>query len=197
MATIFNIATSTAATLTGYQALPFIPGSLLHKPTHPKAKAFDDGEFSEKATDSITGVPLRKYKGGVYYFMPASLEHDGTVWEFDDVVVSVSGKKTIIQTPLAGRQGSVKELISIDDYEIKLVAIVSGDDYPEQELQNIVKLYEINENLVMKCAVTNYFLKAEDRVVIKSIEFPPLEGNEHLQPVVINLESDQNFELEL
>ena len=198
--TIFDIASQVNATVKGYEALPFIPSELIAKRSKNKAEAFDEGNYSEKAISSITGSSLlRKYKGGVYYFMPVIFEHPESKrkWELDDAVVSVTAKKTIIETPLVGRNGSVKELISIDDYEIKLVAVISGDDYPEEEIQDIVRLFEINENLVMNCAITDYFLKAEDKVIIKSMDFPALEGVEDMQIISMSLVSDQKFELDL
>ena len=194
MANLFKIATKAFATATGYVAPPFIPVSMI---TRPKAKAFDKGEFAEKETQSVNGAPLRKYKGGVYYFMPVVIAHSGAKWEFDNAVVSVTGKKSIIETPLIGRQGSVKELINIQDYEIKLVVLLSGDDYPEREVMDTVKLWEVNENVKMECSITDYFLKDEDRVVIKHIDFPAMEGEEDSQAIVMTLASDQNFELEL
>lgn len=197
MSNIFNIATSIYGTATGYVAPPFIPAGLISRKGKPKADPFDKGGFSEKKTQSVNGAPLRKYKGGVYYFMPVTIKHGSKEWEFDNAVVSVSGKKSIVETPLVGRKGAVKELVSIDDYEIKMVALLSGDDYPEQEVMDAVKLWEVNENVKMSCAVTDYFLKDEDRVVIKSIDFPAMEGEEDSQSIVMTLVSDQNFELEL
>ena len=113
------------------------------------------------------------------------------------MVVSIVAKKTIIETPLTGRQGTVKELIGIDDYEIRLVAVISGDDYPEQEVMELVRLFEVNESVKMISALTDYFLKDEDRVVIKSMEFPAAEGVEDIQVVTMTLVSDQGFELEI
>ena len=195
--TVFKIATQVYATATGYEALPYIPAELIAKKSSYKAKAFDEGEYSEKEKDSVTGTPLRKYKGGVYYFMPVSFEHDGNTWEFDDAVVSVTAKKTIIETALVGRRGTVKELISVDDYEIKLTAVISGDDYPEQEVMDLVKLFKLNESVKMICAVTDYFLEDEDKVIIKNLDFPAVEGVEDLQIITMTLVSDQNFELEI
>ena len=191
---VFNIASSVVNTIKGYQAMPFIP---IMQKSHHGAEPFDEGDYSEKKADSITGVALRKYEGSIYYFMPVTLTGAGGSFEFTDVMVSVSGEKTIVKTPLVGRQGTVKELISIEDYEINLLAIVSGDDYPEADLQSIVSIFEINQSIEIKSAITNYFLKAEDKVVVKHISMPPLEGVEDMQVVVMKLESDQNFELEI
>lgn len=204
MRTVFDIANQVQATATGYEAFPFIPAALISKKGRYDAASFDQGDYATKATESITGsAPLRKYKGGVYYFMPVTFEHTDqktkvkSTFNFDDAVVSVTGKKTIVETPLVGRKGTVKELINIDDYEIKLIAVLSGDDYPEAAMQELVRLFEINETIVMKCVITNYFLKGQDTVCIKSIDIPVLEGVEDLQVVTMTLASDQDFKLEI
>ncbi len=199
---ILHKAGSVYATAKGYEALPFIPGELIKRKSKHEAEAFDKLPEVERPTQSVTTSPLRKFKNGVHYFMPVSFEYTDqetnakSTWEFDDAVVSITAKKTIVETPLVGRKGTVKELISIDDYEIKLVAVVSGDDYPEQEIQEIVKLYEINENIKMICPMTDYFLKSEEMVVIKSLELPAMEGNEDMQIITMTLVSDKQFELE-
>ncbi len=195
--TVFSIVTQAYATATGYEAPPFIPAALIAKKSTRKAKDFEQGEYATKETQSVNGAPLRKYKGGIYYFMPVSFEHEGTTWEFNDAVVSVTAKKNIVETQLIGRQGSVKELINIDDYEIKFVATLSDDDYPEQEVMDLVKLFKINESVKMICAITDYFLEDEDKVVIKALDFPAVEGVEDMQIVTMTLVGDKNFELEI
>jgi len=129
--------------------------------------------------------------------MPVSIESNGTIWEFNDAVISITAKKTIVETPLVGRKGSVKELISIDDYEIKLMIVFSGDDYPEYDVLDLVTLWEINESVNMNCAVTDYFLQEDNKVVIKTLDFPAMEGNEDMQVIILTLLSDKNFELEI
>lgn len=192
--TIFDIANQVLTTAAGYEALPFIP---VQSKSNYEAKSLDQGDYAKKVRQSVNGAPLRKFKGGVYYFMPVSFKHEGDTWEFDDAIVSVTGKKSIVETPLIGRQGTVKELISINDYEIKLMTVISGEDYPEQDVMGLIKLFKINESIKIICAITDYFLENEDRVVIKSLDFPPMEGVEDMQAVVMTLLSDQNFELEL
>lgn len=194
---ILHAAGSAYATGKGYEALPFIPSELIKRKSKHDAKAFDKVSGPERPVQSISGATLRKFKNGVWYFMPVSFEHDGTKWEFDDAVVSVSAKKTIVETPLVGRKGAVKELISIDDYEIKLMVVLSGDDYPEYEVLDTVTLWEINENIKMSCAITDYFLQEGESVVIKTIDFPAMEGNEDLQVITMTLLSDKEFELEI
>lgn len=195
MAIIFDI----LRTVKGYQAMPFVPAELITPQSGMQTDGYNQGEGADRATQSITGAPLRKLKNGIWYFMPVSFSHKGKTWNFDEAVVSISGKKTIVETPMVGRKGSVKELISIDDYEIKLVAVLenANGDYPEQEVQDLVRLWEINEAIKMSCALTDYFLKEDDSVVIKTIEPITVEAQEDMQAFNMTLVSDSPFELEL
>lgn len=200
MAITFDIlrkVNSAWATAKGYQALPFVPAGLITRKGRMSNEPFDEGEFAERPTQSISGATLRKYKNGVYYFMPVSFESNGTTWEFDEAVVSISAKKTIVETSLVGRKGKVKELISMDDYEIKLLIVLTGDDYPEYDVLDLVTLWEANESIKMNCAVTDYFLQGDNNVVIKTLDFPAMEGNEDMQVITMNLLSDSPFELEI
>ncbi|MEG0499905.1 MAG: DUF6046 domain-containing protein, partial [Rikenellaceae bacterium] len=40
------------------------------------------------------------------------------MYEIPNAIISCTGKKTIVETPMVGRKGAVKELINVDDYEI-------------------------------------------------------------------------------
>src|SRR5688572_8763564 len=61
--------------------------------------------------------------------------------------VKVSGKKTIVKTPLAERQGTVKELYSIDDYSISLKGFFIDHKnrlFPERDLDVLRQVFETN-----------------------------------------------------
>lgn len=195
MAIIFDI----LRTVKGFQALPFGPARIIAGTSGMDTREFNQGNGPERAMQSATGAPLRKLVKGIWYFMPASFTHKGKRWEFDEAVVSITGKKTIVETPMVGRKGSVKELISIDDYEIKLMGVLesSTGDFPEQEMQELVRLWEVNEAVKMSCALTDYFLKEDDSVVIKTFEPITVEGQEDIQAFNMTLVSDSPFELEL
>lgn len=195
MAIVFDI----LRTIKGYQAMPFVPASVISTPGGMNTGGYNDGDGPDRATQSVTGAPLRKLKNGIWYFMPVVFSHKGKTWNFDEAVVSISGKKTIVETPMVGRKGSVKELINIEDYDIKFIGVLenSNGDYPEQEVQDLVRLWEINEAIKMSCALTDYFLKEDDSVVIKTIEPISVEAQEDIQAFNMSLVSDSPFELEL
>lgn len=186
-------------TVKGYQAIPFVPAERITPKSKMATPDYNNGDGADRAMQSVTGAPLRKVQNGLWYFMPVTFTHKGKKWEFNEAVVSITGKKNIVETPMVGRKGSVKELISIDDFEIKLVGVLENEsgDYPEQEMQDLVTLWEKNEAIKMSCALTDYFLKDDDSVVIKTIDPITVEGQEDIQAFNMTLVSDSPFELEI
>jgi hypothetical protein len=117
-------------------------------------------------------------------------------------VVKISGKKTIVKTALAERQGTVKELYGIDDYSISIKGFLIDEKnriWPEAELKTLKKLFEINQAIKLDNALTNIFLdENESRVVVESFDLPEVEGGrKHVRPFSLSLESDSIFVLEL
>jgi hypothetical protein len=115
--------------------------------------------------------------------------------------VKITGKKTIVKTPLAERKGTVKEVFNIDDYIINIKGFVIDDakrTWPEKEISILKKLYELNEAVQLDNALTNIFLDKDTRVSIESIEWPEVEGGrKHIRPFSMTMESDSIFELEV
>lgn len=120
-------------------------------------------------------------------------------------VIKLSTKKHIIETPMAERQGSVKELYSIEDVQISLKGFLIGYDksgkypiWPEEELKMLKNLYSMNEALQLDNALSNDWIGADQRVVIKDLEFPEVQGGrKHARPFSMSLVSDSIFTLEL
>lgn len=115
-------------------------------------------------------------------------------------VIKISGKKTIIKTPLENRKGAVKELFNTGDYSIGIKGFVIDDEkraWPEKELNILKRLFELNESFQLENGLTNIFLEKDNRVVIQSLEFPEVEGGrKHIRPFNMTLESDSVFILE-
>lgn len=147
------------------------------------------------------GAPVRaEDRLGQLYFMPVYIAVDGTTIEIPHAVVSFTSKKTIVETPLVGRNGSVKELISTDDYEISITGVIESKDrrnYPEAEVKQLEQLYERNEAVELICALGDMLLGDNTMVVIKSCRFPAVKAVEYTQVVEFTAVSDQPFELEI
>jgi hypothetical protein len=115
--------------------------------------------------------------------------------------VKISGKKTIVKTPLAERQGTVKELYSIDDYSISLKGFFIDNKnrlFPEDDLDVLRQVFEMKHAFAIDNALINIMLGKEVKVVMESFELPEVEGGrKHVRPFNIQLESDSVFTLEV
>ena len=162
-------------------------------------KPYSFAELPKRVEWSSKGTSLYGYKNGMEYFMPAQL--GGQALPFP--VVRISGQKTIVETPMVARRGTVKELIAIDDYKISIKGIIIDPDghWPEAQIDALRKLYERAEALSLNCAFTNIFLGSpeaggSDKVVITSLEFPECKGAKNVTGYSMELVSDQPFKLE-
>lgn len=188
----------------GYKGLPF-PG--LWFPSRPFGGKTTDGYTGDdfQATGRVEPLKTRSNKGtalykkdlqGKYYFMPVVFMHEGKEYEIDCALVSVTGKKNIIETPLVGRKGSVKELISIDDYQVNITGVVIGNrEWPEEKLEAINELYNVNSAIELKCALTDVFFSENDKVVIQELNIPRMSQVEYAQVIEIKCVTDRAFEL--
>lgn len=183
--------------VTGYKGLPY-PGAWLPTVNRSESGAeYEyDGETAGEKTNTDLGSLLRKKDvTGRYYFLPVVLEHKGKEYEIPNAVISFTGKKSIVETAMVGRKGSVKELISMDDYEISIQGIALAEDFPEEALSELNELYNINEAVTLKCALTDIFLADEDRVVIRSMDISDMKGQESFLVFKMDLVTDCGFEL--
>ncbi len=181
----------------------FYSGIFLNKTGRSRAQGGDyevpEGIGATAETDNA--IPLRAEDVlGSHYFMPVWLQPSGGERvEIPNAVISMTGRKNIVETQLIGTQGSVKELISLADYEISLVGTVVGDSidsYPEAGVRALSELYKRNESIELICALTDIVLGADCDVVIKSISFPAVGAYENQQIVEMSLTTDRMLELE-
>jgi hypothetical protein len=112
-------------------------------------------------------------------------------------VVEISRQKNIIKTPIAGRDGSVKEAISNGDWLIKIRGFVINEQnpnvYPSDEMQTLHKYCEAKTAIPITCKLLQYFEINE--VVIDSYNFPRMEGYAGVQPFELDCLSDEPLEL--
>lgn len=121
-------------------------------------------------------------------FMPVKI--DGI--DLPNAVISITGKKTIIETPLVGGRGTVKELISMDDYEITLAGVLISPDnqYPESLIRRFTKMWLKNKAITLESAISNTVLLDTQKVVLKTIDFPSVGAFENAQVISLTAVSD-------
>ncbi len=119
----------------------------------------------------------------------------------NEPTMSVSMKKTIVETPMVGTvgRGSVKEYINTEDYVINIRGVIINDKsthiYPEDWVKQFHNLWQINESLPIVSPILT--LLGVDKIVIKAMELPEMIGVEHAQRYSISMVSDYEFQLEI
>lgn len=159
----------------------------------PAARDAEGTEFVQMRNSLPAALP-----SGRTLFMPMRL---GGVMLPNEPSISISSRKNIVETALAGstRRGTVKELISIEDWQVTIRGVAINFEsrlvYPEDQVKALRDLYERNESLTVACALTN--LLGIYRLVIRDFELPEMIGVQHAQAYQFNCTSDEDFLLEL
>lgn len=175
----------------------FIPG-LDKSAKIPNDTNYDIGKSApEEKLYTDKGSPLRNedLKLGTYYFMPVYINRI----EIPNAIISLSQSKIVIKTPLVGRNGTVKEFIAMDDFQIEVLLTLVGqnNEYPEKEIEQIEQLWRVNEAVDIISAVTDMWLPVDSKVVLTDLTIDPVGEYENVQIVSLKLVSDINFELEI
>lgn len=191
----------------GYTSLGFEPKEFVVPDKDWKAK--HPAQATEKR-DSIGQASYFKEnpiaKLGLLYFLPVTLEYlvEGKpeVIELPFPVLTISGKKRLVETYLTQRNGTAKELISSDGYEINIKGYLIGENggFPEESMKKLQRLYEVNQPVSIYNVVTNIFLyrpqpKFSDKVVITELSIPEARGNKHVREYELKLVNDAPFNL--
>lgn len=191
-------------TFFGYKALPFADFGSNNKPViisgrHSDRYALPSNEVRGKET-LISGRGVKFYGKnslGNTMFMPVTLiRADFTETVLENTVITMTCKKNIVETSLVAFSGTVKEEVSINNWEISIKGIIVGKNaYPEKEVENLRELFKANESLVIKNVLTAIFMSGEEIAVMKSLDIGDNKGSEIAQPFTMQLVSDTKFDL--
>lgn len=127
------------------------------------------------------------------YFLPIRI--DGQ-WLPNAPTMSIQCQKRIISTLVAGKAGTVKELISTDDYKLQIRGFAinfESNDYPYDDVEKIKDLWLQDKALEIYSDLTTMF--EINNVVIESLSFPELVGMQNVQPFELSLISDDDFDV--
>lgn len=156
---------------------------------------------SERREYNINGSPFYGLNNnGNEVFLPIWLiRSDGTRFMLQNTVSSFASKKVIVETPLVSRQGSVKEEVSIDDWEINVKGIiVSPDyDYPDQQVADLQAIYALSESLGIENARSSLLFRGNEKVVLRNMKLPEIKGRKNVQAFELDLVSDIPFSLNM
>jgi uncharacterized Zn ribbon protein len=180
----------------GYTALPLPLREQFRAKENPEFE-FDAG--ASRRETNLNGVPFyAKNSNGNEVFLPVWLiKPDNTKVLLANTVSELTNQKTIVETPLVNRKGTVKEEISVSDWIINIKGIiVSADEsYPDDQVSELNELYELQTSLGIQNARTSLLLDGDEKVVIKSLKFKELKGVKNIQGFEMQLISDLAFTL--
>ena len=129
-----------------------------------------------------------------------SLNDNGTIkdtWPdyiVQDCLIRVSQSKKIIVTEIQGRDGTVKEYIGLDDYQVQITGRINGayGVNPKEETNLLKKVLDAGQPI----AITSWWLQnlGITDIVVKDFDFPQVEGEYSTQYFSINAMSDKVVE---
>ncbi|MGV0919722.1 DUF6046 domain-containing protein [Empedobacter falsenii] len=123
---------------------------------------------------------------------------------FHECLISLNLPKNIVTTALQGKNGTIKEYINNDDYQITLEAAVDSYlgnetsdarfDYPKDKISELIKMLKTPDELI----IVSDFLKLFEinSVVVKDFSLTQ-ETHTNRQSISIQLLSDEPYEIKL
>lgn len=116
---------------------------------------------------------------------------------YEAVLLNVSQAKKIIRTEIQGRDGTVKEYIGMDDYQITINGIITGPNgrYPLEEVRSLKDM--LDSPIPIEVACTFLQNLDVDTIVIANYEIPQQEGGYSYQQFSISAISDIPQELRI
>jgi hypothetical protein len=165
----------------GYVGLPFPLGS------------FSRERLSTSLDSIVKSIIGKNDVYGKPYFMPVRL--NGT-WLPNSPTMSITRQKRIVSTVVAGKSGTIKELISADDFKLQIRGFAinfESNDYPYDDVQKIKELEQINKSIEIFSDLTVMF--EINNVVIESFNLPEIVGLQNVQPYEFSLVSDDDFDV--
>lgn len=117
----------------------------------------------------------------------------------DICTVSVNLVSTIVRTPVTERIGTVKEIVSHDDFKFTIRGFLIDENrkVPEDKILDLVALRNSTQEKTLHGGYPELFLDETCRIVISDIDFPEVQGKSHwIKPFTLTCESDFITDLE-
>jgi hypothetical protein len=188
---------------------PYVVPGISNTESNPsQAYKIDTGITKQEQEFTAKGSLIKEQYRGIEILLPIRFYDEAALLMYlPYCVISVSTRKTMIETALSERTGTVKEQFNIEDYvfNIKGFLINEGRAFPEEEIALLNTLYKTLKAVTIENALTNIFLtdpqltpSEQKRVVIYDFNLPEVQGGRvHVKPFTMMVKSDTVFTLEL
>jgi hypothetical protein len=169
------------------------------KNDNPYVGKIPEGELADPAMYlSALGTPVVAdivFEGGTYTDDETGRQITFQSVTLATVLVSMSQPKRIIRTEIQGRDGSVKEYIGMDDYQVTIQGVITGANgvYPFQAVAELHKILKAPITI----PVVSAYLQLFDifSLVVVDFSFDQEPGGYSKQNFIINAISDKPVEL--
>ena len=145
-------------------------------------------------------------------FSNVVLKHDDLELVMPDAIIEINRPKVVVKTQIAGRNGTVKEIVSWDDYQIKVRAILTNGTeskttvgekdfsaerwYPNAEVKKFVEICNYHARVELLEDFVTRVLKIRN-VLIESFTLVNTPQVTNMQVIEFTCVSDEDIALEL
>jgi len=154
---------------------------------------------TQDKTDFVSKLGTPVYSN-IIFNSAQVFSNDGHIigfWEdfrVDDVLLQVSQSKKIVTTEIQGRDGTVKEYIGLDDFQVQITGRLNGkyNVNPKEDTKQLKEILDAGQPL----AITNWWLQnlGITDIVVQNYSFEQTEGEYSTQYFTINAISDKVVE---
>ena len=190
----------------GFTGILRYPGAQLPGGVLPKLKGYDNIPMVEEEPEDIMSLlgtpifmPFEIQPGNYDTFLEGvktTIPYNGFMFPAA-TLVDFERSKHIVKTIVQGKDGSVKELIAMDDYHINIHGFIASPPnqnvYPRDLVAAMRAICEIPAALNVTGGLFSEF--GISHIVIERFTFPALEGVQNVQPFTIEAYSDEHIEL--
>ncbi len=147
---------------------------------------------------SYLGTPVYaplQIKDGSYTLDGKKITYQGI--DLKNVLCNISFGKNIVKTAIVGRNGTVKELISLTDriINIKGVLVSPNNEYPEEQVQRLLNICDLQTDIEVVSPFLALFKVYN--LVIEDCKFPQREGFRNVQAFELSCVSDSPIEVDI
>jgi hypothetical protein len=130
------------------------------------------------------------FKGATYKDPVTLKQYSFNDIEFQTVLLTVSLAKKLVKTEIQGRNGTVKEYIGMDDYQITVNAIINGANYtyPWVQVTALKQMLDAPVPVTVQCKYLNSL--GINTVVVENYQIGQEEGRYSQQKITVHCISD-------
>lgn len=162
-------------------------------------------EVTEAEVYSALGTPVilpvtvlaGRYQDGVKDGRPVFVEYPEYKLPFASIM-EINLPKNIVKTKIAGRNGTVKEYIGDDDFQVRFKGLIVNDDLnnpPEQGIRDFMRIRNVPAAIEVQCELFEWLGISE--LVIEDGGIFQLEGFQHVVGFTLDCVSDNAIEVKL